>query len=116
MEEPGKFLAALGDGEREEIMEYNEIMNFVEDQLSNDEENHAWTFQAILDHRKDKKGKYELLIEWTTGEKTWEPMSSIADQDPVSVAMYAIETKVLTHLVGSICRSMSIKIRITLEP
>ena len=52
-------------------MEYNEIMDFVENQLSNDEEDKAWAFEAILDHRKDKKGKYELLIKWTTGQKTW---------------------------------------------
>ena len=31
MEELGKFLVAIGDGDREEIIEYNEIMNFVED-------------------------------------------------------------------------------------
>ncbi|HEY9708217.1 MAG TPA: hypothetical protein V6D48_08435 [Oculatellaceae cyanobacterium] len=95
LEEPGKFLVALGDGEREEIMEYNEIMNFVEDQLSNDEEDQIWTFEAILNHRKNKKGKYELLIQWTTGEETWEPLNSIADQDPVSVAMYGNEAQLL---------------------
>ena len=43
MEEPGKFLVAIGDGDRKEIMEYIEIMNFGEDQLSNEEDNQAWT-------------------------------------------------------------------------
>ena len=69
MEEPGKFLVAIGDGDSKEIMEYNEIINFVEDQLSNKADDQAWIFEAILDHRRNKKGKYDLLIKWTTGEK-----------------------------------------------
>ena len=69
LEEPGKFLVGLGDGDREEIMEYNEIMNFVDDQLTQDEDDQAQTFEAILDHRTTKKGKYELLIKQTTEEK-----------------------------------------------
>ena len=88
MEEPGKFLIAIGDGGREEIMEYNKNKNFVEDQLSNEEDNQAWTFEAILDHRRNKKGKYDLLNKWKAGGETREPLSSIADQDSVSVAMY----------------------------
>ena len=95
MEEPGKYLVAIGDGDREEIMEYNDIMNFVEEQLTQDEEDQAWTFEAILNHRKTKKGKYELLIKWTTGEETWEPLSEIGNQDPVTVAMYAKDAELL---------------------
>ena len=34
MEEPGKFIIAIGDGDREEIMEHIENMNFVEKQLT----------------------------------------------------------------------------------
>src|SRR6478672_13360818 len=73
----------------------NEIMNFVEDQLTQDEDDQAWTFEVILDHRKTKKGKYELLIKWTTGEETWEPLSVIEEQDPVTVAMYAVDQQLL---------------------
>ena len=87
LEESGKFLVGIGDGDREEIMEYNEIMNFVKDYLTQEKDDQACTFEAVLDHRKTKKGKYELLIKWTTGKEAWEPSSVIGGQDPVTVAM-----------------------------
>ena len=105
MEEPGKFLVAIGDGDREEIMEYNEIMNFVEDQISNEEDDQAWTFEAILDHRKNKNGQYDLLIKWAIGEETWEPLSSIADQTQFQLLCISKMQKCSIHPVGSIIRS-----------
>ena len=97
LEEPGKFLVGIGDGDREEIMEYNDIMTFVEDQLTQDEDDQAWIFEAILDHRKTKKGKNELLIKWTTEEGTWEPLNVIGQQNPVTVAMYAVDQELLNR-------------------
>jgi hypothetical protein len=87
MEDGTKFLVALGDGEREEIMTYHEIMDLVENQLDDDNESHAWAFETILDHRK-KGRKYDILILWTTGEETWEDLSWIGAQDPITVAKY----------------------------
>ena len=55
MEDGSKFLVALGDGEREEILTYNDIMNLCEDQLDEDNDQ-VWSFEAVLGHRK-KKGK-----------------------------------------------------------
>ena len=88
MEDGTKFLVALGEGEREEIMTYHEIMDLVNSQLDKDNENQSWSFEAILDHRPKKK-KNEILVLWTTGEETWEDLSWIGAQDPITVAMYA---------------------------
>jgi hypothetical protein len=39
---------------------------------------------------KDYKGStYNVLIEWETGEKTYEPLDTIAKDDPVTCAEYA---------------------------
>ena len=63
-------------------------MDLVETQLENDNDAQAWSFETILDHRK-QNGKWEILVLWTTGEETWEDLSWIGAQDPITVAMYA---------------------------
>ena len=97
LEDGTKYLVAIGDGDREEIMTYNDILNLVENQISEDDNDHAWSFEAILDHRRKKRGAYEILVEWTTGEKTWEPLTWIGGQDPITVAKYAKEHKLLNE-------------------
>ena len=60
LEDGTKYLVALGDGDREEIMTYNDILNLVETQISEEEDDHAWSFEAILEHRKKKCSTYEI--------------------------------------------------------
>ena len=64
-------------------------------ELQQDQEEQTWTFEKILDHRMVKKDKYEVLILWTTGEETWEPLEWIAPQDPVSFAQYGDKQNLL---------------------
>ena len=89
LDEGAKYLFALNDGEREEILTYIEILDYIETEMQQDQDDQAWTFDNITDHRKNKSGKYEILVQWTTGEETWEPLTWIADQDPMTIAMYA---------------------------
>ena len=35
------------------------------------------------------------MVQWTTGEETWEPLTWIGGQDPITVAKYAKEHKLL---------------------
>jgi len=53
------------------------------------------TFSSFLDHRKTKKGKWELLVEWNgVGYiPSWEPLSRMKEADPTSCAVYARENK-----------------------
>lgn len=64
LEDGTKYLVAIGEGDREEIMAYIDILNHVENLLSEDDNDHAWSFEAILDHRKKKRGAYEILVQW----------------------------------------------------
>ena len=60
-------------------------------------------FRAIIGHQgpllasdPDWKGsKYEVQVEWETGEITFEPLSIIAADDPVTCAAYAKENDLL---------------------
>ena len=60
-------------------------------------------FRAIIGHQgpllasdPDWKGsKYNVQVEWETGEITFEPLSIIAADDPVTCAAYAKENDLL---------------------
>lgn len=42
-----------------------------------------------------KGSKWNLQMEWETGEITWEPLGIIGKSDPVSVAIYGRENNLL---------------------
>ena len=71
-----------------------------------------FTFRAIIGHQgpllalyPDWKGsKYNVQVEWETGEITFEPLSIIAPDDPVTCAAYAKEN----HLLEGWCRFRSL--------
>ena len=50
----------------------------------------------ILDHDTWKGSKYNVQVEWETGKITFEPLSIIAADDPVTCAAYAKENDLLT--------------------
>ena len=71
-----------------------------------------YRFRAIIGHQgpllasdPDWKGsKYNVQVEWETGEITFEPLSIIADDDPVPCAAYAKENDLLP-LVRNTCNT-----------
>ncbi|MGH3053882.1 MAG: chromo domain-containing protein, partial [Gaiellaceae bacterium] len=97
--ENGKFRVELGDGEREEIMIYNDLIELVERQIPYNQEDvsRVWVYDDILDHRliKGKSHQYKVLVKWTTGETSWEPKNVIHATDPVTLAKYAKENNLL---------------------
>ena len=86
------------DDRYDEIVAYNDIVDYIEQDQTWDG---IWKFRNILDHKPVKRSSKEyrgsstnLLIEWETGEVTWEPLttedkSGMFDMDPVTVAIYA---------------------------
>ena len=92
--EDERYLVSFGDGQREEVMSYNTIMEHVND-LNMADSDGMWTFEKILDHRKGKHKKFEVLVKWSTGEETWEPLSVIGDSDPVTCGRYAKDNNLL---------------------
>jgi hypothetical protein len=78
---------------------YNEILDFIErdkNDIESDTEQ-LYKFRRITAHQgplrtsdKDYKGsRYNVLVEWETGETTYEPLDLIASDDPVTCAQYA---------------------------
>ena len=93
-----KFKALVND-EFEEIVAYNDIVDYIEDDESWDG---VWKYREILGHegplnRNDpryKGSKYNLRLLWEGGEISWEPLTTVDkqgvyDTDRVTVAIYA---------------------------
>jgi hypothetical protein len=101
-----KFLLDIGNGRFQEIVSYNEILSYLEqqDRESMEFDNGTlWKFRAITAHQgplapgdHDWKGStYNVQVEWETGEITYEPLSLMAKDDPVTCAAYAKENNLL---------------------
>jgi hypothetical protein len=100
-----KFICEVPDSMVDEIFTYNEIFYHIErdnNDLENDKEQ-LYKFCRIAAHQrplstsdKDWKGsKYNILVEWETGETTYEPLNAIAADDPVTCAEYAKKNNLL---------------------
>lgn len=82
----------MNDGQYEDVMSYSEILSHIE--YSDDR---VWQFKEIIGHEgplpashKNYRGSaWNLTIQWDTGEKTQEPLTTIATDDPVACAIYA---------------------------
>ena len=95
-----RFLCKLNDDEKEELLTYNQIVDF----LNRDaEQDTLWKYKKIVAHQgplkpghKDYMGsKYNIMLEWGDGQVTQEPLSIIAKDDPVTCAVYARENGLL---------------------
>ena len=96
-----KFLIESDDPDYEEIVSYNELLNMIDNDLlreSKDEiDGEYWKYTEILAHdgpltpddTNYKGSTYNVLIHWSTGEKSYEPLDVIAADDPMTCAIYA---------------------------
>ena len=99
------FILDIGNGKVEELISYNQLLehlvNAQDHDMGMDQE--LYRFRAIIGHQgpllasdPDWKGsKYNVQVEWETGEITFEPLSIIAADDPVTCAAYAKENDLL---------------------
>ena len=95
-----KFLCSINDDQAEEILSYNEVL----DHIKKDQEDVTiWKFRCITAHEGPllqshpnwKGSKYNVMVEWETGEITSEPLALIAADDPVTCALYARDNGLL---------------------
>ena len=90
---------ALVNNDYEEIVAYNDIVDYIEQDQTWDG---VWTFREIQDHvgplnKKDPRyrgSSYNVKVLWESGEVTWEPLTTkkkdgVYDCDPITVAIYA---------------------------
>ena len=98
------FHLDVGQGRAEAIMSYVQILDHLDHQ---EQQEDLYKFRAITGHQgplspqdENYKGsKYNVMVEWETGEITEEPVSLIAADDPVTCAEYAKKHDLL-HLDG----------------
>ena len=96
-----KFLLKLGDGEMEEVIGYTELVDSIEQQA--DEEVQMHVYKDIIGHEgplrpghKNYMGSsYNLKVEWMDGSTTFEPLSMMAKDDPISCARYGMNNDLL---------------------
>ena len=99
------FILDIGNGKVEELISYNQLLEHLENAQDHDMgmDQELFKFRAIIGHQSpllasdpDWKGsKYNVQVEWETGEITFEPLSIIAADDPVTCAAYAKEKDLL---------------------
>jgi hypothetical protein len=103
-----KFILQADDDKVDEIVGYNEVMEHMGCQLADEFEEEAngvqyWRFRRIVGHQgplkpsdpRYKGSKWNVMVEWETGEVTIEPLNLISKDDPVTVAVYAKEHNLL---------------------
>jgi hypothetical protein len=89
-----KFLCSVNDDTFEEVMAYNDIVNFIE---KNKKDATVWKFKRITAHEGPitrrhpnwKGSQYNVMVEWEDGSITTEPLGILAADDPISCAIYA---------------------------
>ena len=86
-------------------MSYSQLVD--QQEAAANEENEInddlYKFRALIGHQGPLKAtypnwqgcKYSVLVEWETGEKTYEPLSVLAEDDPVTCATYFKENDFL---------------------
>ena len=95
------FILDIGEGKVEELITYNQLLDHLEqaDEQDNSMDQELYRFRAIIGHEGPLKAtdpnwkgsKWNVQIEWETGEITFEPLSVIAADDPIMCAAYAKE-------------------------
>jgi hypothetical protein len=96
-----KFKCLIGEDEFEEILSYNEVMQHIE--TVNDDGEIFWHYKRISGHEGPlnknhsswKGDKYNVKVEWENGEVSYEPLHTIAADDPVTCAIYAQDNGLL---------------------
>ena len=99
------FILDIGNGKFEELISYNQLLEHLENAQDHDMgmDQELYRFRAIIGHQDpllasapDWKGsKYNVQVEWETGKITFQPLSIIAADDPVTCAAYAKENDLL---------------------
>jgi hypothetical protein len=88
------FRCSVKDGEFKVVLSYFQLMDSLESQ--EDGEGNIWKFHRITGHQdsllsydKDYNGSLcNVMIEWENGEITLEPLSLIAEVDPIMCASF----------------------------
>ena len=93
-----KFKLQINKDQAEEIMSYNQLVDYIQKGTDAEEDpDSLFKFRDIVAHQgplesidPDQKGrKYNVMVEWESGEVTYEPLTLISEEDPINCAVYA---------------------------
>ena len=93
-----KLKLKINKDQAEEIMSYNQLMVYIQKGTDAEEDpDSLFKFRGIVAHQgplesidPDQKGsKYNVMVEWESGEVTYEPLALISKDDPITCAVYA---------------------------
>ena len=93
-----KFKLKINKDQAEEIMSYNQLMDYIQKGTDGEEDlDLLFKFKDILAHQgplestdpNHKGSKYNVMVEWEPGEVTYEPLTLISKKDPIHCAVYA---------------------------
>ena len=93
-----KFKLKINKDQAEEIMSYNQLMDYIQRGTDAEEDpDSLFNFRDIVAHQgplestdpNHKGSKYNVMAEWESGEVTYEPLTLISKDDPITCAVYA---------------------------
>ena len=93
-----KFKLKTSKDQAEEIMSYNQLMDYIQKGTDAEEDpDSLFKFRDIVAHQgplestdpNHKGSKYNVMVEWESGEITYEPLALISKDDPITCAVYA---------------------------
>ena len=93
-----KFKLKTNKDQAEEIMSYNQLMDYIQKGTDAEEDpDSLFKFRDIVAHQgplestdpNHKGSKYNVMVEWESGEVTYEPLTLISKDDPITCAVYA---------------------------
>ena len=92
-----KFKLKINKDQTEEIMSYNQLMDYIQKGTDAEEDpDSLFKFRDIIAHQgplestdpNHKLSKYNVMVEWESGEVTYEPLTLISKDDPITCAVY----------------------------
>ena len=110
-----KFKLKINKDQAEEIMSYNQLMDYIQKGTDAEEDpDSLFKFKDIVAHQgplestdPDHKGsKYNVMVEWESGEVTYEPLTLISKDDPITCAVYAKKHDLLEQQNGNTSKDM----------
>ena len=93
-----KFKLKINKDQAEEIMSYNQLMDYIQKGTDGEEDlDLLFKFKDTPAHQgplestdpNHKGSKYNVMVEWEPGEVTYEPLTLISKEDPINCAVYA---------------------------
>ena len=93
-----KFKLNINKDQAEEIMSYNQLMDYIQKGTDAEEDpDSLFKFRDIVAHQgplestdpNHKGSKYNVMVEWESGEVTYEPLTLISKDDQITCVVYA---------------------------